>query len=82
MFLFGIAISAAFYIANSSDLVAESNYDSVVKFWNFSASSVYSPNIDFLNFSQLALLRLYLSYFLELIRLFSESLLIENRMTL
>jgi hypothetical protein len=51
MFLFGIAISAAFCIANSSDLAAESNCDSVVKFWNFSASSVYSPNIDSLNFS-------------------------------
>jgi hypothetical protein len=82
MFLFGIAISAAFYIANSSDLAAESNYDSVVKSWNFSASSVYSPNIDSLNFSQSALSRLYLSYFLELIELFSESLLIENRMIL
>jgi hypothetical protein len=51
MFLFGIAISAAFYIVNSSDLVIESNYDSIVKSWNFSASSVYSPNIDSLNFS-------------------------------
>jgi hypothetical protein len=81
MFLFGIAISAAFYIANSSDLAVESNYDSVVKFWNFCASSVYSPNIDSLNFFQLALSRLYFSYFIELIRLFSESLLIENRMT-
>jgi hypothetical protein len=82
MFLFGIVISAVFCIANSSDLAAESNCDFVVKSWNFSASSVYSPNIDSLNFSQLALSRLYLSCFLELIGLFSESLLIENRMTL
>jgi hypothetical protein len=32
MFLFGIAISAAFCIANSSDLTIESKCDSIVKF--------------------------------------------------
>ena len=68
-------------MANSNDLAAESNWDSVVNSWNFSASSVYSINIDSLNFSQSAFSRLYLSYFIGLTRLFLGSILIENRIS-
>ena len=69
-------------MANSNDLAAESNWDSVVNSWNFSASSVYSINIDSLNFSQSAFSRLYLSCFIGLTRLFLRSVLIENRISL
>ena len=69
-------------MADSNDLAVESNWASVVNSWNFSASSVYSINIDSLNFSQSAFSRLYLSCFIGLTRLFLGSVLIENRISL